>query len=56
MFSSVGVEKRTWLIKLPRGIDYYEWGEGGEEGVESGRSVKSERIEKRVTGAVLICH
>lgn len=36
-----GREKKTWFISLPRGIQGYPWGKGGEEGEESGRSVKS---------------
>ena len=37
-----GREKKTWFISLPRGIQGYPWGNGGEEGEESGRSVKSQ--------------
>lgn len=37
-----GKTKTNWFIGLPRGIEGYSWGEGGEEGEQYGRSVKSE--------------
>lgn len=37
-----GQEKKTWFIRLPRGIDDYSWDHEGEEGEKYGRSVKSE--------------
>jgi hypothetical protein len=40
-FSSTGRQKVNWFISLPRGVQGYAWGEGGEEGDEHGRSVKS---------------
>jgi len=39
-----GNEKKTWFIRLPRGVDSNSWGADGEEGTESGRSVKSGRL------------
>ena len=41
-FVSGGKEKKQWFVRLPRGVDEYMWGEGGEEGEEFGKSVKSE--------------
>ena len=41
-FVSGGKEKKQWFVRLPRGVDEYTWGEGGEEGEEFGKSVKSE--------------
>ena len=43
-FSSDGRIKKTWIIRLPKGVEGYPWGRGGEEGDESGRSVKSEPL------------
>jgi hypothetical protein len=40
-FVSGGKEKKQWFVRLPRGVDEYTWGEGGEEGEEFGKSVKS---------------
>lgn len=41
-FGTGGKEKKQWFVRLPRGVDEYPWGDGGEEGDEYGRSVKSE--------------
>lgn len=41
-FVGEGKEKKQWFVRLPRGVDEYSWGEGGEEGEEYGKSVKSE--------------
>lgn len=40
-FVSGGKEKKQWFVRLPRGVDEYTWGEGGEEGEEYGKSIKS---------------
>ncbi|RXK42052.1 DNA ligase D, 3'-phosphoesterase domain-containing protein [Tremella mesenterica] len=40
-YKAGGKEKKTWFVRLPRGVEGYPWGEGGEEGKEFGRSVKS---------------
>jgi hypothetical protein len=40
-FVAGGKEKKQWFVRLPRGVDEYTWGEGGEEGEEFGKSVKS---------------
>ena len=41
-FAKTGRQKINWFISLPKGVQGYSWGEGGEEGEEFGRSVKSE--------------
>lgn len=41
-YLSGGRKKDSWIIRLPKGVEGYSWGKGGEEGDESGRSVKSE--------------
>ncbi|CAD6581527.1 MAG: hypothetical protein TREMPRED_003017 [Tremellales sp. Tagirdzhanova-0007] len=43
-----GREKKTWFIRLPRGIEGYSWGPDGEEGEAYGRSVKTGRTLKEV--------
>lgn len=43
-FVGGGKEKKQWFVRLPRGVDEYTWGQGGEEGEEYGRSVKSENL------------
>lgn len=47
-FVSGGKEKKQWFVRLPRGVDEYTWGEGGEEGEEFGKSVKTGRSLKEV--------
>ncbi|OCF31875.1 DNA ligase D, 3'-phosphoesterase domain-containing protein [Kwoniella heveanensis BCC8398] len=46
--SSVGKLKKTWFLRLPKGVDGYPWDRGGEEGDFWGRSVKSGRTLKEV--------
>lgn len=43
-FVSGGKEKKQWFVRLPRGVNEYSWGEGGEEGEEFGKSVKCEYL------------
>ncbi|WVF70983.1 DNA ligase D, 3'-phosphoesterase domain-containing protein [Kwoniella sp. CBS 6097] len=46
--SSVGKIKKTWFLRLPKGIEGYPWDQGGEEGDHWGKSVKSGRSLKQV--------
>ncbi|WRT66003.1 DNA ligase D, 3'-phosphoesterase domain-containing protein [Kwoniella shivajii] len=48
-FSSTGVIKKTWFLRLPREVDAYPWDRGGEEGKFWGRSVKTGRTLREVT-------
>ncbi|WVQ96993.1 DNA ligase D, 3'-phosphoesterase domain-containing protein [Kwoniella sp. CBS 9459] len=46
--STSGKIKKTWFLRLPKGIDGYPWDRGGEEGDFWGKSVKSGRSLKEV--------
>ncbi|GFZ43441.1 hypothetical protein JCM24511_01161 [Saitozyma sp. JCM 24511] len=50
-YLSGGRKKDSWIIRLPKGVEGYSWGKGGEEGDESGRSVKTGRTFKEVCSA-----
>lgn len=40
-FKRSGVEQREWLLRLPKGVNNYSWGDEGEEGSQYGPSIKS---------------
>ncbi|WVR05563.1 DNA ligase D, 3'-phosphoesterase domain-containing protein [Kwoniella sp. DSM 27419] len=46
--SSNGKVKKTWFLRLPKGVDEYPWDRGGEEEGHWGVSVKTGRTLKQV--------